>query len=65
MVTSINTSDDLPGTTKGGVGYAPQMQTPTTPNPGQAGDLAVLGLAPQGHLTVDGAFAVGDNSSAA
>ena len=62
MVTSVNTSDDLPGTTKGGVNYSPQMQTPTAPSPGTGGQFDMLNQTGV-HLSVDGAFAVGDNTS--
>ena len=59
---SVNAQDDLPGTTKGGVNYSPQMQQPTSPNVGTGGQFDMLGQT-SSKLQIDGAFAVGDNTA--
>ena len=59
---SVNANDDLPGTTKGGVNYNPQMQQPTSPQPGTGGQFGMLGQTSP-NLKIDGAFAVGDNTA--
>ena len=58
----MTTPNDLPGTTAGGVAYASTMQQPPSPQPGTGGQFAMLGQLGS-HIQVDGAFAVGDNTS--